>query len=73
MRTRISTSAIRSLCPNRSKDLLSESYAQAQRQRISLDKAATGKVQPGKLAWVNTLPKHAGTTCRSAVRAPYDG
>ena len=45
--------------PNRSKDLLSESYAQAQRQRISLDKAATGKVQPGKLAWVNTLPKYA--------------
>lgn len=32
---------------DRSKQLLSDNYAQSQRQRISPDKAASGKVQPG--------------------------
>jgi gamma-glutamyltranspeptidase/glutathione hydrolase len=45
--------------PDRSKDILSDGYADAQRKRISLDKAASGKVQPGKVAWVDTPVKHA--------------
>ena len=45
--------------PDRSKDILSDGYAEAQRKRISLDKAANGKVQPGKVAWVDTPVKHA--------------
>jgi gamma-glutamyltranspeptidase/glutathione hydrolase len=38
--------------PIRSAELVSEAYAKAQRQRLSLDKAAKGKVQPGDpVAW----------------------
>jgi gamma-glutamyltranspeptidase/glutathione hydrolase len=45
---------------DRSKDLLSDNYAAAQRKRIDKDKAASGKVQPGKLAaWNDKLPKYA--------------
>lgn len=42
---------------DRSKLLLSDNYAQAQRQRINPNKATTGKVQPGDVvAWSEKVP-----------------
>lgn len=42
---------------DRSKELLSDKYAAAQRLRISLEKAASGKVQPGDaVVWSKVLP-----------------
>lgn len=41
---------------DRSKDLLSDNYAKAQRMRIDAQKAAPGKVQPGNISWAQKLP-----------------
>ena len=46
--------------PDLSKALLSENYAAAQRQRINLQSAAQGKVQPGDpTAWSQKVPPRA--------------
>ena len=41
---------------DRSKDLLSDNYAKAQRMRIDTQKAAQGKVQPGDVSWAQKPP-----------------